>query len=199
VLALSTLCLEPEDDLPRALRAVSELPVDAAALHRPPHPLEIFRLAEAAKRVRIVAIFGGGCDGLPVPVWVIDGGAAGADRERSLEELCRRLHAIRGARVALRTPSDPAREHPSPEEIAVVASEVRHAGYWHDVARGGEAWLDAAGRALFGASFDPLSGADLRGLRDALPAAAPAVLTLAPGAPRPALLEAIRLARGVFR
>lgn len=199
MLALSTLCLAPEDDLPRALRALPELSVDAAALHRPPRPLEVSRLVEATKRVRIVAVFGDACDGVPVPLLVVDGGAAGADRERSLEALCRRIHAIRGARVALRTPSDPAREHPSPEEIAVVASEVRHAGYWHDAARGGASWLDAAGRALLGASFDPLSGADLRGLRDALQASAPAVVTLAPGAPRPALLEAIRLARSVFR
>jgi len=169
--------------------------VEAAALHRPARREEAPALAGLARRWRYCAQFGAGGADVGCRLVVVEGGPAGADRERSLEELCRAVHALRGVRVALRTPKE-AGHHPSPEEIALVAAEVKGAGYWHDEARGGAAHLEAAGVHLLGASFDPLLAADLVGLRQALPAAAPKVVACRPGAP---LDEALRLARGVFR
>ncbi|MHC4817650.1 MAG: hypothetical protein ACYTF8_06320, partial [Planctomycetota bacterium] len=129
---------------------------------------------------------------------VVDGGPAGDDREASLESLCRRLHALRGWKVALRTPGAPD-HHPAPGEIALVREAVAHVGYWHDADRGGEAWLEAAARDLLGASFDPLTDLDLAGLRDALPRAAPAVVACAPGTARDDVAEALRCASGIFK
>ena len=111
--------------------------------------------------------------------------------------LCRRLHALRDWTVALRTPLAPD-HHPAPGEIALVREVLGHVGYWHDAARGGEAYLEVAGRDLLGASFDPLTEVDLAGLRDALPAAAPAVVACASGTARDEVVEALRCARGIF-
>jgi hypothetical protein len=99
--------------------------------------------------------------------------------------------------VALRTPRD-ADAHPSPAELRLVHEAVRHVGYWHDVARGGGEWLDAAGRLLRGASFHPLETPDLAGLRDALGGGMPAVVACPAGTERAEVAEALRCARGVF-
>jgi hypothetical protein len=75
-----------------------------------------------------------------------------------------------------------------------VHETLKHVGYWHDAARGGEEFLTAAERFLLGTSFDPLE-ADVAGLADALPAFANAVVVCEPDRVR----EAIRVARVHFR
>ncbi len=194
MIALSTACAG-QDDLAACLTAFHGLEAEAAALHRPARREEAPALAALARRWHYAAVFGAGGADVGCRLVVLEGGPAGTDRERSLEELCRRIHALRGARVALRTPLDPA-HHPSPAEIGLIASEVKGTGYWHEEARGGLAHLAAAGGHLLGASFDPLLESDLVALREALPAAAPKVILCRPGAP---LAEALRIALGIFR
>lgn len=199
VLAVSTSFAPPGATLPAAIEAMRDLGVRAVALHRAPAADETPRLARYAGRVKIVAVFADApVKGVGQPVLVVEGDTADADRERSLEELCRRLHALKGWRVALRTPPDGA-AHPTPDELRLVHEAVRHVGYWHDAARGGAEWLDAAGRLLRGASFHPLETHDLAGVRDALGAGAPAVVQCPPGTERAEVEEALRCARGVFR
>jgi hypothetical protein len=195
VLALSTACAAEELPLDRAVESFRDLGVAAVALHRPPSPEEARALRPLARRVRLVAIFGDepGAD-VGAPILVVEGGPAGEDREASLEALCRRLHALRRFKVGLRTPAEPG-HHPSPEEVALVHETLRHVGYWHDAARGGEEHLALAERHLLGASFDPLSAVDLAGLADALPSYAPAVVACDPERVR----DAVRRARGFFR
>jgi len=198
LLALSTSCAPPDLDLDRAVAAFHDLRVRAVALHRAARPEEASRLARQARRVAIVAVWTELAPGdLGRPILVVDGGPAAADREASLEALCRRLHALREFPVALRTPAAGETEHPAPFELALVHEAARHVGYWHDATRGGAAYLDAAGPLLRGASFHPLHDVDLVGLRDALPAAGPAVVDC-PGASRVETVEALRRARGVF-
>ncbi len=168
--------------------------VGAVALHRAPTAEEERALARLKRRPRIVAVYAdGGVSGLGRPLLVVEGGAAADDREASLLELCRRLHGMRDFDVALRTPTGPD-HHPAPHEIELVWSEVS-VGYFHDTARGGGEFLEAGARRLSGAAFHPLAIEDLGALRDALPAAAPAVIEC--GAPDVA--EAVRRARSVFR
>lgn len=180
-------------------RKISDLGVRAVALHRPPRPDEVKGLAALARRLEIVAIF---CDeparALGPALRVVDGGPAAADREGSLEALCRRLHAWRPLAVALRTPPD-ADHHPAPGEIALVHEAVPHVGYWHDAERGNGAFLEAAGARLRGASFHPLTDTDLVSIRQALPAHAPAVVACPAGAAKEEVAEALRCARGIFR
>ena len=198
MLALSTLCADADRPLDRVVASFRDLGVRAVALHRPAQTVEARGLAAIARMARVVAVFGEapGAD-VGTPLLVVEGGPAADDREVSLESLCRRLHALRDWRVALRTP--PASDHhPAPGEIALVREALGHVGYWHDAARGGEAYLEAAARDLLGASFDPLTDVDLAGLRDALPAAAPAVVACASGTARDEVAEALRCARGIF-
>jgi hypothetical protein len=199
VLALSTLCAEADRPLDRVVASFRDLGVRAVALHRPALEAEARGLAVLAKRARVVAVFGDepGAN-VGVPLLVVEGGPAAPDREASLEDLCRRLHALRDWKLALRTPPA-ADHHPAPDEIALVREAVGHVGYWHDAARGGDAWLEAAARDLLGASFDPLADTDLVGLRDALPRTAPAVVACAPGTARDEVAEALRCARGIFK
>jgi hypothetical protein len=177
-----------------------DLDVRAVALHRPAAAAVVRALAGVARRVPVVAVWGDhpGAD-VGAPVLVVDGGSASPeDRERSLEALCRRLHAVpRPLRVALRTPPSPD-HHPSPAEVALVCEAVKRAGYWHEPDRGGAAFLEAAARYLQGASGHPLHLADLAGLRDALPRRAPFVVVCPAGTPRAVLVEALSCAAGVF-
>lgn len=194
VLALSTACAAEDLTLDAAVASFKDLGVGAVALHRPPTPEEARALQPLARRVRIVAVFGDELGpNVGAPLLVVEGGPAGEDREASLDALCRRLHGFRPLKVALRTPADPD-HHPSPDEIVKVHETLRHVGYWHDAARGGEEFLTAAERFLLGASFDPLEG-DTAGLADALPAFAAAVIVCEPDR----LREAVRVARGHFR
>jgi len=190
VLGISTRCAPEDYELDRAVRSLAALRVDAFALHREPSAGELRRLAGA----RVVAVFAE----TPVAgaLLIVEGGPAGENRERSLEELCRRLHGL--GRLALRTPPD-AEHHPAPGEIALIAAELRHVGYWHDATRGGEAYLEAAGAHLFGASFHPLEVEDLVGLRTALPDRAPAIVDCPPTMSKEELREAVRRAQGYFR
>lgn len=194
MLALSTACAAEDLALDAAVASFKDSGVGAVALHRPPTPDEAKALVPLARRVRIVAVFGDefGAD-VGVPLLVIEGGLAEEDREASLDALCRRLHALRRFKVGLRTPVDPD-HHPSPDEMEKVHETLRHVGYWHDAARGGEEYLTVAERFVLGASFDPLES-DVAGLSEALPAYAPAVIVCEPDRVR----DAIRLARAHFR
>lgn len=199
MLALSTRCAPEEWTLDRIVASLREFGVDGVALHRPATPEEARALASRAPRVPLVAVFGEEAGGsLRAPLLVVEGGAAGPDREASLEDLCRRLHALRVTALALRTPAEP-ENHPAPGEIALVAESLRNVGYWHDAHRGAEDYLDAAGRLVRGASFHPLLCDDLAGIRDALPSSAPAVVDCPPGTSRDELREALRRARSFFR
>jgi hypothetical protein len=194
VLALSTACAGDDLTLDAAVHSFRDLGVGAVALHRPPTPEEAKALVPLARRVRIVAIFGDepGPD-IGVPLLVVEGGPADEDREASLDALCRRLHGLRRLRIGLVTPPDQD-HHPSPDEMEQVHETLRHVGYWHDAARGGEEYLTVAERFLLGVSFDPLE-ADVQGLADAMPTFAPAVIVCEPDRVR----EAIRLARVHFK
>jgi hypothetical protein len=195
VLALSTECAPAEATLDAAVASFKDLGVAAVALHRAPTPEEARALVPLARRVRIVAVFADEPGPhVGAPLLVVEGGPAGDDREASLDALCRRLHALRQFKVALRTPASED-DHPSPDEIATVHETLRHVGYWHDASRGGEEYLALAERYLLGASFDPLDDVDLAGIADALPAYAPAVIVCDPERVR----EAILRARGHFR
>jgi hypothetical protein len=195
VLALSTACAPPDSTLDVAVASFKDTGVGAVALHRAPTPAEARALAPLARRVRIVAVFADepGPD-IGAPLLVVEGGPAADDREASLDALCRRLHALRRFKVALRTPASED-DHPSPDEIGVIHETLRHVGYWHDASRGAEEYLTTAERYLLGASFDPLGEDDLPGLADAMPAYAPAVIVCEPDR----LREAILRARGHFR
>lgn len=173
------------------MRAVVGLGLGAVALHRTPTTGEWRALAAWRKRPRVVAVFGDDATSVDRAVLVVEGGPAAGDREASLLDLCRRLHAMPA--VALRTPPD-ASWHPLPDELELVHGEVKHVGYWHDTARGGEEYLQAGARFLAGVSFDPTVFEDLVGLRDALPGGAPAVIECAPEH----AAEAVALARGRF-
>jgi len=194
VLALSTACAAEDLTLDAAVASFKDMGVGAVALHRSPTPDEARALVPLGRRVRIVAVFADepGPD-IGVSLLVVEGGLAGEDRDVSLDALCRRLHALRRFKIALRTPADPD-HHPSPDEMVHVHETLRHVGYWHEAARGGEEYLTVAERFLLGASFDPLE-ADVAGLADALPAFAPAVIVCEPDRVR----DAIRLARAHFR
>jgi len=200
VLALATSHAEPDAALSEVVEAMRPLGVRAVALHREVEPGEERSLAAYARMVRFVAIFGSrplpGADRL---VLVVEGRPAAGDRERSLEELCRALHPLRrwGLTVALRTPADPG-AHPAPSELAQIAGALPFVRYWHDAARGGAAYLEAAGALLAGASFHPLGDVDLPGIRDALPSSGPAVVACPGGTPANELREAWACARGVF-
>jgi len=200
-LALSTSCGAENTPLPEIVDSFRELGVAAIALHRPPNATELPALAAQARRVPVVALFGDPESAPPgMPLVVIEGGPAPvdpADRERALEELCRRLHAIQGPALALRTPRSE-HEFPSPMELPLLREALPRVGYWHDVARGGEEFLEACGGALRGASFDPLATAELVGVRDALADRAPAVVALAPGSGIAMVREALAYARSMF-
>ena len=207
-LALSTSCGAENATLPEIVDSFRELGVAAIALHRPPDATELRALAVQARRVPVVALFGDPASappGIPLvviegPLVVIEGGPAPADpaaRERALEELCRRLHAIQGPALALRTPRSED-EFPAPMELPLLREALPRVGYWHDVARGGDEFLDACGGALRGASFDPLATAELVGVRDALADRAPAVVALAPGSGSAMVREALAYARSMF-
>jgi hypothetical protein len=188
-LALSTACGAPDRPLASIVSSFEPLGVAAIALHR--HPERGF-----APPVPVVAVFGDGSGPLAgARLLVVEGGAADPDdRERSLEELCRRLHGIDAPAIALRTPLPGA--HPAPDEIALVREALPRVGYWHDAARGGEEFLEAA--QPVGASFDPLEAIDLVALRSALGGRAPAVVWLPPGSERARVVESLHRARGVF-
>ncbi len=199
MLAISTHACPRDLPLAEAVASLRDVGLDAIALHRAPHGAEIAALAQVARRARIVAVFGEPCSGLSCRLVVVEGGAvSGDDREVSLEELCRRLHAFRDYSVAVRPPPDE-NHHPLAHEIPLLAAAVRHVGYWHEPARAGDDYLDQAASYLKGASFEPLSGVDLAGLRDALPASAPAVIACGEGTNTEGLKEAVRYARRVFR
>jgi len=199
VLALSTCCAPAAMALDRALAAFRPFRVDAAVLHRAPEPQESAALATLARQIRVVALFAQDAAATAgARLLVVEGGPAAPDRERSLEDLCRRIHALRGCRVALRTPATP-EDHPSAAEIAPICEAVAHAGYWHDLSRGGAGYLDAAEGRLLGASFDPGRDEGIPLLRDALPSSAPATICLPAGTPRVAVAQAVERARGVFR
>jgi hypothetical protein len=197
VLALSTTCAR-EERLDLALRSFRGKDVRAVALHRPPTPEEAAALAPLAKRVRIAAVFADRPDRTGPDVgcrlFVVEGGAAGGDREASLEDLCRRLHALSGrGDVALRAPAEPG-GHPAPHEIELVREALPFVGYWHEPDRADSAYLDVAARWLLGASFRPLE-TDLGALRDALPRGGLKVVVCAPEE----LDESLRCARSFFR
>ena len=190
-------CAPADLSLPAALPVLLEHGpgITALALHREPSAAELRGFRALRQRLRIVAVYGSppGAD-LGRPLVVVEGGPADEDREASLLELCRRLHAFRDHDIALRTPVADG-DHPAPHEIELVHSELPGVGYFHDAARGGAAYLDAAARRLHGAAFHPLELDDLSALRDALPAAAPAVIECG----FDELGEAVRRAQGVFR
>ena len=198
-LALSTSCGAKNAPLPEIVDSFRELGVAAIALHRPPDPAELRALAAQARRVPVVALFGDPASAPPgMPLVVIEGGPApveSADRERALEELCRRLHAIQDLALALRTPRSKD-AFPSPLELPLLREALPSVGYWHDVARGGEEFLEACGGALRGASFDPLATAEVAGVRDALADRAPAVEALPAGSAT--VREALAYARSMF-
>ena len=207
MLALCTRIAPPRTPLPEAVEALAAwgFELDAVALHRPPERVEIRALTRV--KHRIVAIFadaqadgsGFGHPGsLGCSLLVVDGGKAGPDREASLEDLCRRLHAFRGFRVAVRTAAGP-EEHPSPAEVSLVAEALPGVGYWHDAARGADDYLHAGSALLFGASFAADGSTDLKELRDALPAGAPVVVDGAPGLERAQVVDAVLRAKGIFR
>jgi len=192
MLALATSCAPPDWPLDRTVDALRELGAGTFALHRGPDARE----ARALRTRDVVAVFDepGAADVLHV----LEARPANPDdREASLEALCRDLHRFREHRLALRTPPAPD-HHPAPEEIALVAEALPFCGYWHDVARGGPDYAEAAGGLLRGVSFDPLRTDDLHALRDLAGRALPAVVWLAPGTPRDEVAEAWRRARGTF-
>jgi len=201
-LALSTSCGAADATLPSIVGRFRELGVRAVALHRHPVAAELYELATFARRVPLVALFGDGVGpDAGAPLLVTDGGPAPDDpfeRERMLEQLCRRMHALAWASIALRTPSTAA-EFPAPHEIALVREAVPKVGYWHDTARAGEAYLEACGDAIRGASFDPFLFHDLAGLNSVLGERAPAVVTLASGVEWGMVQEGVACAGAVFR
>jgi len=201
-LALSTSCGAADAALPVVLAGFRELDVRAIALHRRPTSAELDELAALARRVPFVAVFGDGSGAnAGSPLLVTDAGPAPedpAERERALEDLCRRLHALAWPAIALRTPASAA-EFPAPHEIQLIREALPKVGYWHDVARGGEAHLEACGDAIRGASFDPFLYTDLRGLKSALGERTPAVVTLASGVSWGMVREGVACAGAVFR
>jgi len=200
VLALSTSCAPGDWPLEKVLASFRRFEgLRRVALHRPPDAAEARGMTRFIRAFEIVALFTDAPEGsLGVPLLVVEGGpAAEGDREQSLEGLCRRLHAFKGHRVALRPPAAPG-GHPAPDEIALVHEALGFVGYWHEPARAGEEYLEAAARMVLGASFHPLREKDPAGLRQALPFSAPAVVACPPDTPRAEVAEALRCARGLF-
>ena len=202
-IALSTSCGAPDRSLPDLVSSFAALNVGAVALHRPPGSGELSALVPMARRIFFVAVFGDRAWS-GAPLLVVEGGRApddGVERERALEELCRKLHALRAPALAIRTPLDP-HAFPAPFELQHLRDALPRLGYWHDVSRGGEEFLAAAGAAIAGASINPLGNPlgepDFAGLRDVLGARMPVVVALAPGAERDLIVEALACARGVF-
>ncbi|MEE8106399.1 MAG: hypothetical protein V3T86_12760 [Planctomycetota bacterium] len=201
MLAISTYACDPDASLADAVESLRPYDIRHIVLHRAPKAAERSALARVAKKCRIVAVFADEPPTLDDVTWVTDGGVAGEDREASVESLCRRLHTARGGRrlrIALRAATEAGR-HPAPNELEWIVQSLRDVGYWHEPARATDEFLHAGARYLCGASFHPLETKDLVGLRDALPAAAPAVIQCAPGCSKEELDEAVRCARGVFR
>jgi hypothetical protein len=199
VLALSTLCVPPDWTLPRAVAALRGIDVDGIALHRPPAAGETAELRRVLPASRLVAVFGDGPGaGAPAPLLVVEGVPAAADREQAILALLRRVHALRPLPVAVRAAPDPDGV-PAAGELPLLLSELAALGYWHDASRAGDAYLDAAGGRLLGASFDPRGEADLAPLAGALGRARPAVVACPPGTPRREVEEAVRRARSWFR
>lgn len=198
LLALSTSCCPRKIPLDQALASFRDYGLAAVALHRPARPEEAKALIPYLRKTRIVAVFDGPGADVGCPLIVVEGGRAGPDRDESLDELCRRLHALRAYRVAVRTPLD-GDHHPSPIELPLLREALPQIGYWHDADRGGEEFLHAADAMIFGASFHPLLDADLLAIRATLPAGGPAVVALPAGSPREEILDALDRARGVFR
>ena len=175
-IALSTSCGPEEQSLQATVESFAELGVGAVALHRHPR--------RARFRVPVVAVFGDGSGSLGgAPLLVVDA------PEGPLEDLCRWLHGLQAPAVALRTSR-------TPEEIVLVREDLPRIGYWHDVARGGEEFLEVADPA--GASFDPLETADLARIRAALSQRAPAVVELPAGSEQERIVESLACAHGVF-
>ena len=200
-LALSTSFGPPDASLAAIIAGYRELDVRACALHRHPRTDELASLAPLARAIPFVAVFGDGTGAQAgAQLLVTDGGAAPEDpaqRERALEELCRRLHSLAWPAIALRTPAS-ASDFPAPHEIQLVREALPKVGYWHETARGGEAHLEACGDAIRGASFDPFLCSDLRELKSALGERTPAVVTLAAGVDRGMVQEGVAIARAVF-
>jgi len=199
MLALSTVCAPSDWSLDKVLASFRSFEgLRRVALHRPPDAAEAKRMATFVRGFEIVALFTDRpAPLLGVPLLVVQGGPAAEDREASLEDLCRRLHAFKGRRVALRPPAV-AGGHPAPDEIALVHEALAFVGYWHEPGRAGEEYLDAAARIVWGAPFHPLKDPDPAGLAQALPSGAPAVVACPPGTPRAEVAEALRRAAGLF-
>ncbi|MHC4954002.1 MAG: hypothetical protein ACYTGZ_08930 [Planctomycetota bacterium] len=192
----------PDASLQEILADCRELGARAVAWHRHPTAAEERRLARDTQRLPVLALFGDGAGpAAGAPLLVVDGGPAPQDpdeRERALEELCRRIHGLDWNAVALRTPAA-AGHFPAPAELPLLKDALPRVGYWHDAARGGDAFLDACGGRIAGASFDPLVYSDLAGLREAMGERTPAVIDLEPGAEPELVLEALARAGAVFR
>jgi hypothetical protein len=195
LLAVSTRCVPASYPLDRAVASLRDFRVPSVALHRAPEEPETRALAQSGARV--VAVFSNApVDG--VPTLVVEGGPAdAADRERSLDELCRRLYALKGFQVAVRSPREEG-DHPAPGEIELIRGEVAWAGYWHEPARVSSEYLDRAALWVVGASFHPLEIDDLGALRAALPAAGPAVVDCPHGTSRAEVAEAVARAGSYF-
>jgi hypothetical protein len=199
VLALSTLCVPPEWPLPRAVAALRGFDVGGIALHRPSSAGEAPELRRLLPASRLVAVFGDGPGAeVGAPLLVVEGAPAAGDREQAILALLRRVHALRPLPVAVRAALDPDGV-PAAAELPLLFSELAAVGYWHDASRAGDAYLDAAGGRLLGASFDPRGEADLAPLAEALGRGRPAVVACPPGTPRREVEEAIRRARSWFR
>jgi len=188
--------------LPEIVASFRELAFEAVALHRPPDATEVRALAAQAQRRPVVVLFGERAAApAGIPLVVVEGGAAPSDpaeREQALEELCRRLHSREGPALAIRTPIDAA-AFPSPRELPLLRGALPRIGYWHDLARGGEEYLESCGDMLCGASFDPFAASGLSGVCEALGDRALAVVALPCGTESATVREALAYAGSIFR
>lgn len=188
--------------MPEIVASFRELAVGAVALHRPPDATEVRALAAQAQRRPVVVMFGEHATApAGIPLVVVEGGAAPSDpaeRDRALEELCRRLHSREGPALAIRTPIDAA-AFPSPRELPLLREALPRVGYWHDLARGGDEFLESCGAMLCGASFDPFAAASLKGVCEVLGDRAPAVVALPCGTGSATVREALAYAGSIFR
>ena len=105
---------------------------------------------------------------------------------------------IDGPALAIRTPIDAA-AFPLPHELSLLREALPRLGYWHDLARGGDEYLEACAGMLAGASFDPFAASGLKGLCDALGDRAPAVVALPSGTESATVREALAYAGSIFR